>query len=70
MFGVIYWNANKRTARLMANGILVNAGYGVFNIKVEDILEFNTLMVDFYENRQANGIVKFLAEKCIKYIEK
>jgi len=54
----------------MANGILVNAGYGVFNIKVEDILEFNTLMIDFYENRQADSIVKFLAEKCIKYIEK
>ena len=65
-----YWDGNKRTARLMANGILVNAGYGVFNIKVEDILEFNTLMVDFYENRQADSIVKFLAEKCIKYIEK
>jgi Fic family protein len=65
-----YWDGNKRTARLMANGIMVNAGYGVFNIRVEDILEFNTLMVDFYESRQANSIVKFLAEKCIKYIEK
>lgn len=65
-----YWDGNKRTARLMANGILVNAGYGVFNIRVADILEFNTLMVDFYESRQADPIVKFLAEKCIKYIEK
>ena len=49
---------------------LINECYGVFNIKVEDILEFNTLIVGFYENRQANSIVKFLAEKCIKYIEK
>jgi len=65
-----YWDGNKRTARLMANGILINAGYGVFNIKTEDILEFNILMVDFYDNRQADRIVKFLAEKCIKYIEK
>jgi len=65
-----YWDGNKRTARLMANGILVNAGYGVFNIRVVDILEFNTLMVDFYESHQADSIVRFLAEKCIKYIEK
>ncbi|MBP2633088.1 MAG: filamentation induced by cAMP protein Fic [Firmicutes bacterium] len=65
-----YWNSNRRIAYLLANGILVNAGYGVFNIKVEDILEFNTLMVEFYENKQANSIVKFLAEKCIKYIAK
>ncbi|WP_425058623.1 hypothetical protein SCACP_32810 [Sporomusa carbonis] len=65
-----YWDGNKRTARLMANGILINAGYGVFNIGVKDILEFNTLMVDFYETRQADSIVAFLAEKCVRYIEK
>jgi Fic family protein len=65
-----YWDGNKRTARLMANGILINAGYGVFNISVKDILEFNTLMVDFYETRQADSIVAFLAEKCVRYNEK
>ncbi len=65
-----YWDGNKRTARLMANGILVNAGYGVFNIRAGDILEFNTLMVDFYETKQADSIVQFLSQKCIKYIEK
>lgn len=64
-----YWDGNKRTARLMANGILINAGYGVLNISARDILEFNTLMVGFYETRQADGIVQFLAEKCIRYVE-
>ncbi len=54
----------------MANEILINAGYGVFNISVKDILEFNTLMVDFYETRQADSIVAFLAEKCVRYNEK
>lgn len=64
-----YWDGNKRTARLMASGLLINAGYGVFNIKAKDILEFNTLMVDFYETAQANSIVKFLSSKCIRYYE-
>lgn len=65
-----YWDGNKRTARLMANGILINAGYGVFNISVKNILEFNTLMVEFYETCKADSIVAFLAEKCVRYIEK
>jgi Fic family protein len=64
-----YWDGNKRTARLMANGILISAGYGVLNISTRDILEFNTLLIEFYETRQADAIVRFLAEKCIWYIE-
>ncbi len=68
-YNQFFWDGNKRTARLMANGILINAGYGVFNIRAKDILEFNTLMVDFYDTREANNIVRFLAEKAIKYID-
>lgn len=63
-----YWDGNKRTARIMANGILINSGIGIFNIKTIDILEFNRLMLEFYETRMADNIVKFLFEKCIKYI--
>lgn len=62
-----YWDGNKRTARIIACGILIDSGYGVFNIKAKDILEFNTLMLGFYETRDGNDIVKFLAEKCIHY---
>jgi hypothetical protein len=65
-----YWDGNKRTARLIANGILINEGAGVFNISTKDILEFNTLMIDFYETAQANNIVRFLVEKCIIFGEK
>lgn len=61
-----YWDGNKRTARIMANGILINSGLGVFNIKTCDILEFNTLMVQFYETRLADSIVKFLHQKCVE----
>jgi Fic family protein len=62
-----YWDGNKRTGRLIANGILINEGIGVFNIKTKDILEFNKLMIDFYDTNKADSIVKFLSEKCIFY---
>jgi Fic family protein len=64
-----YWDGNKRTARLIANGILINEGIGVFNISTKDILEFNTLMIDFYETARADNIVRFLVEKCIIFGE-
>jgi Fic family protein len=62
-----YWDGNKRTGRLIANGILINEGVGIFNIKTKDILEFNRLMIDFYDTKKADNIVKFLSEKCIFY---
>lgn len=64
-----YWDGNKRTARIISNGILLNSGLGIFNIKSEDILEFNCLMIDFYETKTADDIIKFLSEKCIGYID-
>lgn len=60
-----YWDGNKRTSRIIANGILINSGVGVFNIKANDILEFNTLMIEFYDTKIADNIVKFLSEKTI-----
>ena len=64
-----YWDGNKRTARIIANGILINEGIGIFNIKAKDILEFNTLMIDFYDTQTADNIIKFLNEKAIIIIE-
>jgi Fic family protein len=63
-----YWDGNKRTARLIANGILIDGGVGIFNIKAKDILEFNALMIDFYDSKNANAIVEFLDKKCVVYI--
>ena len=68
-YNQFYWDGNKRTARIMSSGILINAGYGVFNIRAKDILEFNTLMNSFYETAKADEIVKFLADKCIRYYQ-
>ncbi len=64
---LFYWDGNKRTARLMATGILINAGLGVFNIRTADILTFNKLMVDFYETKEVSAIAEFLATKCVRF---
>lgn len=60
-----YWDANKRTARLMASGWLMSHGIGVFNIRAKDIQDFNGKMVEFYNTRNANEIAVFLRENCI-----
>lgn len=60
-----YWDVNKRASRIISNGILINSGVGIFNIKANDILEFNTLMIEFYDTQIADNIVKFLNEKAI-----
>lgn len=45
-----FYDGNKRTSRLMMNGILLANGYPLLNIKVRDQLEFNKMMIDFYNN--------------------
>jgi Fic family protein len=61
-----YYDGNKRTSRLIANLILISNGQGMFNIKVKDRLEFNTLMVEFYNTREAEEIFQFLYDKCLE----
>ncbi|KZL89737.1 Fic family protein [Clostridium magnum] len=61
-----YYDGNKRTSRLVSNMILISNGQGIFNIKAKDRLEFNTLMVEFYNTREADNIFKFLYYKCLE----
>lgn len=61
-----YYDGNKRTSRLVSNLILISNGQGMFNIKVKDRLEFNTLMVEFYNTRRTDRIFEFLYNKCLE----
>lgn len=71
-YNQFFWDGNKRTARIVANIVLMRADAGVFNIKVKDILEFNTLMPAFYDNglnsKEYEAAKKFLLTKCIHHI--
>lgn len=61
-----YYDGNKRTSRMISNIILIEKGQGIFNIKSKDRLEFNTLMVEFYNTREADNILDFFNEKCLE----
>ncbi len=63
LFGAInqfFFDGNKRTARLMMNGILLDNGYPILNIKAEDKLEFNRQMIDFYDSSDATNVLQYL----------
>lgn len=65
-----YYDGNKRTSRLVCNYILLSNGQGVLNVKAKDRLEFNTLMLEFYNNRKADDIVEFFYKKCLeRYVD-
>ncbi|MCL5880050.1 MAG: Fic family protein, partial [Deltaproteobacteria bacterium] len=55
-----FWDGNKRTSRLMANGVLIENGYPVLNIKAEDKLEFNREMIKFYDSGDYNTLLSWL----------
>lgn len=61
-----YYDGNKRTGRLLSNGVLLSNGQGFLNIKAKDKLEFNTLMVEFYNTQKADNICDFLYNKCLE----
>jgi Fic family protein len=55
-----FWDGNKRTSRLMMNGILLSAGYDVINIPAKKRLEFNEKMTRFYDSRDGSEMIAFL----------
>lgn len=61
-----YYDGNKRTSRLVCNYVLLSNGQGVLNVKAKDKLEFNTLMLEFYNTRKADNIVEFFYKKCFE----
>ncbi len=55
-----FWDGNKRTSRLMANGILIKNGCPALNIKAEDKLDFNKFMIRFYDTQDYNVLLSWL----------
>jgi len=56
-----FYDVNKRTGRLMMNGILLSTGYPALNLSANRKLEFNELMMRFYETgdeTEMNGFMR------------
>ena len=59
-----FFDVNKRLGRLMMNGILLENGTAAINVPAKRQLEFNTLMLDFYESGDQAAMNRFL-RSCI-----
>ena len=55
-----FYDGNKRTSRLIMNGVLLDSGYPILNIKAKDKLEFNKQMINFYDGKNINSTIKYL----------
>ncbi|MGC0250587.1 Fic family protein [Pseudactinotalea sp. Z1748] len=57
-----YFDGNKRTARLMASGILMSSGYDTVNVPVARKLEFNLALDELFSTDEATMLLRFLAD--------
>jgi Fic family protein len=62
-----FFDGNKRVSRLIMNGILLSNGYYILNIKAKDKLEFNKIMVEFYDNNNIIDAIEYLKNYYIKH---
>jgi Fic family protein len=55
-----FYDVNKRMGRFMMNGLLLSEGFPAINLRAKRQLEFNTLMLDFYETGHQQPMNSFL----------
>jgi len=63
LFGALqqfFFDGNKRTSRMMMNGIFMSNGIDAISVPAARAQEFNEKMVDFYINRDATEMMTFL----------
>jgi Fic family protein len=65
MRGQLFWDGNKRTAALAANAVLIQNGAGVLSVAEGDIVEFNSLLKQYYDTGRGDELKEFLYDKTI-----
>ncbi len=64
----MFIDGNKRVAQLIANKVLIENNIGIFQIPIEKMEEFKTLLIQFYESGNDEEIIEFMKEYCIRRI--
>lgn len=62
-----FYDGNKRVSRLMMNGLLLSAGFPMLNIKAKDKLEFNKVMIAFYDSEDYLMALAYLLNYYIEH---
>lgn len=55
-----FYDVNKRMGRFMMNALLLSKGYPVINLPAKRQLEFNQLMITFYDSNNMQPMIDFL----------
>jgi len=55
-----FYDVNKRMGRFMMNGILISTGFPTINLPAKRQLEFNQLMLNFYNNEDRDPMNRFM----------
>lgn len=66
----MFIDGNKRVAQLVANKVLIEHNIGIFQIPIDKIEDFKTLLIDYYESGKDENIIAFMKEYCIKRVYK
>ena len=61
----IFIDGNKRVAQLMANKILIENNIGIFQIPIDLLEEFKSLLINYYESANDTKIIEFMKKYCI-----
>ena len=56
-----FWDGNKRTGRLIMNGILLEHGHDILTVAAAKRLEFNEKMIRFYDTADGAQMLEFMA---------
>ncbi len=64
----MFIDGNKRVAQLIANKVLIQNNIGIFQIPIDKLEEFKTLLLEFYENGNDKEIIDFMQLWCMKRI--
>lgn len=67
--GQFFWDGNKRTSLTVANKILLTGGTGILTITDKYMEQFNGLLLDYYNNGEAEALKLFLYENAIQGLE-
>lgn len=55
-----FFDGNKRTARMMMSGLLLSNNYPMINVSAARKLEFNQVMIKYYDSEQLKPVYDFL----------
>lgn len=65
----LFWDGNKRTSTICANKIMIENGAGIIKISDSDLVQFNSLLSEFYETNNKKEIKEFIYDNCIDGIK-